>query len=241
MRTIVRFVLGTVVTLVLGHGQLEAQIREVEDGATRPVRFQAGGHLDLALPQGEFSEFVDAGFGIGGWAAINLDRRGFVALRLDATWLNYGSETRRRPLSTTVPFVTVDVTTQNNIYAVGLGPMITLSQGPIRPYLSGQIGFSYFATESSVKGTSNSESFAKSTNFDDFTFAWTGGGGLKIRVSNGRVPIFIDGSADYVRNGRVQYLREGSITDDGMGNITIQPIESETNLLVIRLGVSGAW
>jgi hypothetical protein len=210
-------------------------------GETGPYRFQAGGNLALAIPQGQFSHFVDLGYGLGGWVAYNLDREGTVALKLDANFIIYGHETRRRPLSTTVPYVTVDVTTSNNIYAMGLGPIITLGHGAIRPYLSGTVGFSYFATESSVKGSNNSDSFAESTNFDDFTFAWTGGGGLRIQVSHGRTPLFIDLATDYHRNGQASYLREGSITDDGNGNIIIQPIQSETNLLLVRVGVSGSF
>lgn len=206
-----------------------------------PDRFQAGAHLNLALPQGEFGDFVDAGFGLGAWFAINLDRRGMIAVKVDGNWLNYGSETRRRPLSPTVPFITVDVTTRNNIYTMGVGPLLTLSQGSLKPYLTGTIGFSYFATESGVSGTSNGEDFAESTNFDDFTFAVVGGGGLRVRVSAGATPIFIDLASEYHRNGQASYLREGSIIDNGNGTISFTPIRSETNLLLIKLGVSGSF
>lgn len=229
---------------VLVCGQLNAQIREVDEDEARsggPHRFQAGGHLDLAIPQGQFAKFVDLGGGIGGWVAVNLDRRGMFALKLDGSFLLYGQETRRRPLSQTVPFVTVDVTTSNNIYVLGFGPVITLAQGGIRPYIAGTIGFSYFVTESSVKGSNNTDSFAKSTNFDDFTFAWTGGGGIRFRVSKGRVPVFIDVGTEYHRNGQATYLREGGITDDGNGNVIIRPIRSETNLLLVKLGVSASF
>lgn len=233
---------GLVLLLVVASGQAKAQIREVdEDKPNGPARFQAGGYLDLALPQGEFADLVDEGFGFGGWFALNLDRRGMIALRIDGSWLIYGSETRRRPLSTTVPFVTVDVTTRNNIYALGVGPLLTLSNGAIKPYISGTAGFSYFATESSVSGSNNVDSFAESTNFDDFTFAWSAGGGLRIRVKRSRTPIYLDLAAEYQGNGQASYLREGSIADNGNGTVTITPIQSETNLVLIKLGVSGAW
>lgn len=212
-----------------------------DEAIPAPSRFQAGAHLNLALPQGEFDEFVDAGFGVGGWFAFNLDRRGMIAFKVDGNWLIYGSETRRRPLSPTVPFVTVDVTTRNNIYTMGAGPLITLSNGAIRPYITGTVGFSYFATESGVSGTNNGEDFAESTNFDDFTFSMVAGGGIRIRVSRGRTPIFIDLSSEYHRNGQASYLREGSIVDNGNGTISFTPIQSETNLMLIKLGVSGSF
>ena len=235
--------LGRCVLLsVLAAGQAEAQIREVEgDDAFTPNRFQAGAHLNLALPQGEFSDFVDAGFGLGVWFAFNLDRQGRIALKVDGNWLIYGSETRRRPLSPTVPFVTVDVTTRNNIYTMGVGPLISFSDGPVKPYITGSIGFSYFATESGVSGTNNGEDFAESTNFDDFTFAIVGGGGIRVRVKGGNTPVFIDLSSEYHRNGQASYLREGSIVDNGNGTIDFTPIQSETTLMLLKLGVSGSF
>jgi hypothetical protein len=238
-----RGVLGGLVLLsVLAAGQAEAQIREVDEpDVDTPNRFQAGAHLNLALPQGEFSDFVDAGFGLGGWFAFNLDRRGMIAFKVDGNWLIYGSESRRRPLSPTVPFVTVDVTTRNNIYTLGVGPVITLSNGAIKPYITGTVGFSYFATESGVSGTNNGEDFAESTNFDDFTFAVVGGGGLRVRLKGGRTPVFLDLSSEYHRNGQASYLREGSIIDNGNGTISFTPIQSETNLMLVKLGVSGSF
>ncbi|MEP7327183.1 MAG: hypothetical protein ABI836_14630 [Gemmatimonadota bacterium] len=239
-----RGVLGVIVlSSVLAVGHLEGQIREVNAhvGERSDFRFQAGGHLALAFPQGQFSEFVDLGYGLGGWVAVNLDREGMVALKMDGSFLIYGHESRRRPLSPSIPFVSVDVSTSNNIYALGFGPLITLGHGAIRPYFSATAGFSYFATESSVKGSNNTDSFAESTNFDDFTFAWTAGGGLRIRVNRGRTPVFIDMASEYHRNGRASYLTEGSITDNGNGSITIHPIESETNLMLVKLGVSASF
>jgi hypothetical protein len=234
---------AAVLSSILALGQVQAQIREVENdvGESGPYRLQAGGHLALAFPQGQFDQFVDLGYGLGGWIALNLDREGVFAIKLDGNFLIYGHETRTRPLSPTVPFVTVDVSTSNNIYAMGIGPLITLGHGAIRPFVQGTVGFSYFATESSVKGSNNSESFAESTNFDDFTFAWTAGGGLRIQVSRGRHPLFIDLATDYHRNGQASYLREGSITDDGNGGLIIRPIQSQTNLLLVRVGISGSF
>jgi hypothetical protein len=57
-------------------------------------------------------------------------------------------------------------------------------------------------------------------------------------VGRGRTPIWLDLGASYVRNGRVQYLREGSITFDLSGSPVYNAVESETNLVLIHLGVS---
>ena len=42
-------------------------------------------------------------------------------------------------------------------------------------------------------------------------------------------------------NGQVRYLREGSIREAPDGSISFRPIESETNMLLIQVGVSFAF
>jgi hypothetical protein len=109
-------------------------------------------------------------------------------------------------------------------------------RGAVRPYAYGQVGFSYFATTSSVEGSGNTQPFANSTNFDDFTFATSAGTGVLIVLSHRR-PVTLDLGARYVYNGRARYLREGSIAISGT-TITYSPIESETNLILYMIGVS---
>ncbi len=53
--------------------------------------------------------------------------------------------------------------------------------------------------------------------------------------------VFIDLSAQYVNNGRVRYLREGSIHERPDGSIWFIPIESTANVLMMKLGVSIAF
>ena len=199
----------------------------------------AGGSLALALPSGEFKNWVHVGGGLNGFAAIKLVPDGALSIRVDGTFLIYGSQTRRVPLgSGPLGLVTVDVTTSNAIFGMNLGPQLTATRGTFRPYAFGGIGFSYFWTGSSVSGTDNTEAFANSTNFGDATFAVRAGGGVWIEAFHGRTPVAIDLGVQYVRNGRVSYLREGSITFDSLGNPLFHPIRSETHLWMIHVGVS---
>jgi hypothetical protein len=59
-----------------------------------------------------------------------------------------------------------------------------------------------------------------------------------ITLSCGETPVHLDLSARYIGNGRVRYLREGSIEENPDGSVTITPIESETNLWWIQVGVA---
>jgi hypothetical protein len=217
-----------------------------EYGPPAPVAVRsygwAGGSLALALPSGEFKNYVHVGGGLNGFAAIKLVPDGALSIRLDGTFLLYGSQTRRVPLgSGPLGLITVDVTTSNAIFGMNIGPQLAATSGAIRPYAFGGIGFGYFWTSSSVSGSDNSnQPFASSTNFGDGTFAVRAGGGVWIEAFHGRTPVAIDVGVQYVRNGRVSYLREGSITFDALGNPVFHPIRSETHLWMIHVGVSAA-
>jgi hypothetical protein len=206
-------------------------------------RFMGGLSFSVGEPRGEFKSYVDQGFGVGGHGLVRLGGEGAFALRLDAGFLNYGSETIRIPLNTFPGGgrVRVDLTTSNNIFWMGVGPQLMAPRGPVRPYVNGTAGFSYFATTSSVEGRDNdNEPFAEDTNFDDATFSWGAGGGLLIPVHrSARNMVFIDIGARYHDNGRnVRYLREGGIRDLPNGQIELDVIQSRADLLTWHIGVS---
>lgn len=221
--------------MVVPMAALSAQLVEVSPPVTR----NAGGlALTLGVPVGEFHDFVKFGGGVGGYYMRTFDRAGTIGLRIDGMFIVYGSETVRRPLSQTIQRVTVDVTTTNAFASLGVGPQWTPATGRVRPYLYGTAGFSYFATESSVRGDADFSPFVSSTNFDDVTFALAGGGGLAIRLSSGRTPVSLDLSAAMLRHGETRYLREGSIEELPDGSIVISPIQSHTSMALFKIGVA---
>lgn len=214
-----------------------AQGPPVMDGG--PPRFFVGGSLEYASPQGDFGDQVDRGFGLAGHAMYMVDRGGWLGVRLDGGFIQYGSEDYRVPLSRTIGGrVMVDVNTANNIVHVGVGPQLGMPTGAVRPYAGATIGLSYFSTTSTVKGDDSSDVFASDTNYDDLTFALGGLGGLYIPVRGGPQPISLDLGARYHRNGQVSYLKEGSIIDNPDGTISFDPIHSEADVLTFHLGVS---
>ncbi len=199
-----------------------------------PVLF--GAALTYAVPQREFRDNVKQGFGIDGNVHYKFDRQGIFSLGGELGFLSYGRETKTVPLSSTIGRVYVDLTTSNNIFWMGVGPQLVVPSGPIRPYVNGTAGFAVFWTESSVKGTYDQEDFAKSTNYDDATFAWTGGGGFLIPVGASQQGA-IDIGVRYHGNGNVRYLRKGDIIDLPGGNVQLRVNEGETPLLMWRVGV----
>lgn len=214
---------GVVLALIAAAGAAQGQgIRPVGNPGVH-----AGVGALLAQPTGEFANYVDVGFGLGAHVLWEPDPDGMFGLRADGTYLIYGSETRRYQL---LPLVDVDVTTNNQIAGLQIGPQLSFGRGAVRAYGYGQIGFSYFATTSSVEGSG-------ATNFDDVTFASSVGGGVRFQLTHGRAPVALDLGARYLYNGRARYLREGSVEVSGTV-VSITPVESQTNLILYQLGVS---
>jgi hypothetical protein len=212
-----------------------------QDSFTTDVpRFYVGIQGEYARPVGEFGDYVKHGGGLNASIAWPVTRGNPFALRADGGFIVYGSETRRVCFSTTVGCrIELDLTTTNSIAYFNVGPQLMLPSGAVRPYINAAIGGSYFGTTSSVDGVDgNDDDFASTTNFDDITFAWNGGGGMLVRLSSGRTPVFLDLGVRYHGNGEVEYLKEGDIVDNPDGTITITPTRSEANLLTFQLGVS---
>jgi hypothetical protein len=212
--------------------------KEQNTGGPRRSPVTGGLAFVYGQPTGVFRDFVKQGIGVDGNAHYKLDRAGIISLGVEGGFLTYGRETNRVPLSSSIGGrILVDVTTSNNIVWLGLGPQLAVPSGPIRPYVSGTAGFSYFFTESSVEGSTSSIEFAKTTNYDDATFALTGGGGFLIPV--GRSGGALDIGVRYHGNGNVRYLRKGSYEEDNNGGITFFPIESKAPLVSWRIGFRG--
>lgn len=213
---------------VLVAARADAQLREV-----RTRGFGGGGFL-IAEPVGEFANFVGTHGGFGG--AVTFGRN--LGLRVSGSVLIYGHQSRPIPLGGTGGLVWLDLSTNNYIASLGVGPQITVGDGPLQLYGYGTVGLGYFGTTSSVSGSFDYEPFASTTNFDNATLALETGGGLQIRVANRRRPVFLDLSARYVRNGRVRYLTESGVRENPDGSFSLYPVESQANLVAFQIGIS---
>ncbi|HSH74370.1 MAG TPA: hypothetical protein VLA09_01605 [Longimicrobiales bacterium] len=227
---------------LLGPAALDAQggfDPQVEEYAG-PVRWELGLTGLLADPVGEFDDYVGLGGGFNLFGVFYLGESLRWGLRLDGTLIVYGSNTVRRPLSPTVPFVDVDVKTENTIASFALGPHVVFGDGWIRPYLHASVGASQFATTTSVYGSGSSDfqPFASTDNFEDYTFRLEVGGGLRLDLATARRhPLMLELGADYVRHGLTDYLREGGIRELPGGGYEVDPIRSETNLMTYHLAL----
>lgn len=189
-------------------------------------------------PTGAFGSNIGLGYGGNAAYLYQLDRAGILSLRADVGFIDYGNESKRVPLSPTVGGrIQVKVSTNNYIVPVSVGPQLTWPSGSVRPYVNAGFGGQFFFTQSSIDGANDSYSGLSTTNQHDETHAWVLGGGLYVPVHSSKVNVMLDAGVQYFTGGRAQYLRPGSIIDLPNAQIQINPLESSTQMLVVRLGV----
>jgi len=190
-----------------------------------------------AQPIGDFRANVASAWGGGIGISHHFSWFTPLGLRGDFSVLNYGMERQRVPLSTTINRVLVDMRTSNNIVVVGGGPELMVPRGPVRPYVFGFVGYSYYYTQSSV-GDDDGGQFASSTNFDDGGFASGFGGGLRIPLATRRTTVAIDAGARLTRSGTRTYLRRGDVIDQPDGSLQFNTRTTTADFWQYHLGVS---
>lgn len=208
----------------------------------------AGINLQVVLPQNEFDESINTtGLGINLNGLYKFPQSPF-GLGLDFNFINFGQDSRDEPLSSTIPDLTVRVKNEYNLVQGLLAAKIQPQDGVLRPYAEGLAGFNYFYTQTSIENRRNQgdEPIATDTNFDDWGFAWGGGGGVMIRVFDRRGSVnltsdnplaagYINLGVRYLNGSEAEYLKEGSIRRSN-GNVTYDTLKSRTDMLIIQFG-----
>src|SRR5262245_25376159 len=189
-------------------------------------------------PLDELSHNIGFGYGLTGAYAFQVDRAGFLLLRAGAGYAEYGSETKHFPLNSTIGGrIQVDVSTRNSIVPATLGAELTWPRGRVRPYVNAGVGALVFTTTSAIDSRSDDDDYA-TTNQQDFTWSRVVGGGLYIPVSTERHGdhLSIDIGFQRFMTGHARYLRPGSIQDLPGGTV-ITPLESDTHMVLVHVGV----
>lgn len=210
----------------------------------RAQDFQGGLQFMLGVPQTDFASSVGRnGYGLTGQIGFAPGRAPFF-VGVELGFMNYGSEKRQEPFSTTIPDVTVDVTTSNNFFTGMAMIRLQPNRGMFRPYAELVAGVNYLFTTTEIDNRGRGgEEVASSTNVDDAAFAYGAGGGVMLRVyeasddTDGIREVLIDFRTRYTRGGEAQYLKEGSIRREN-GRVTYDVVTSSTDLLSFHIGVS---
>ena len=219
---------------------------QAQDGTESAIRPQGSINFLVGVPQGAFRDNVDdLGFGIDVFGGLGIGQAP-VVIGLDFGFLIYGRERRREPFSNTIPDVTVEVETTNNIVQSHFVLRLQPPNGMVRPYADGLVGFKYLFTQTRIESErfQDEEPIASSTNFDDFALSYGIGGGLDIDVYRPGAEeetdlraVAIHIGVQYLLGSEADYLQEGSIRRVN-GSVTFDVERSRTTFLEPYLGVS---
>jgi len=218
--------------LVLGSAARSASgqhhgLREVKDAG------MFGVNLALGAPDGEFARNVDIAGGIDAFAAVNVGRGSPVALRLEGAYLVYGSDHVFVPQS-----FAAQLNTTYSIATVGVGPQITVGQGPLRLYGFGTVGVSYISTYSSFGPDGcGCNGYNSLTDFSDWAAAFQAGGGVLLRLGR-HSPVALDLGARYLYSGFANYVAPGDVQPQTNGDIVVFTSRARPNLTEFHIGVS---
>jgi len=200
-----------------------------------------GGSFMLGYPQGDFRKNVDQlgfGFQIQGMLWAPTHEKPF-SIGLDGGYLIYGHTSERREW-TGFPGVYLNLTRTNSMAHLHLVLQVSPFFGTVRPYIEGLFGGSYIFTTSEVKNENGNQQIASSTNYDDFTWNYGGGGGILFKLTDNLdhiSSIYLDIKARYLFGTEASYLTEQSIFVNSLGQTIYQAKKSKTDFFTFHIGV----
>jgi hypothetical protein len=190
------------------------------------------------VPRGEFSENItNNGYGM---SLQGLARIGSTPVLIggDFGFVVYGSESHRELIGTPLVDFQVRVRTSNVILLPHFIVRAQPRAGLVRPYVDGLIGLKYLYTETSIKDEDTDETIESDTNLSDTSFSYGVGGGLQIPFTkNHETHAVFDVGVRYLRGGRAEYLRKGSIREVN-GSVVYDVFSSRTDVLAVQVGVT---
>lgn len=220
-------------------------------GTAYSQEFQAALDFGVGIPQGEFkdqSDHIGGGINVmGGYRFANSP----IMLGLEFGFMNFGTDTREEPLSTTIPDLKVEVENSYNLAHGDLLLRIIAPPATIRPYVDGLFGFNYFFTETVIRDRDDffDDDKLSDTNFEDTALSYGFGAGVQFRLwqkkggdSTGLTEdmqpssVYLNLRSRYMFGREAEYLQKGSIKIDN-GQVTYDVTQSETNLLHFKIGV----
>ncbi len=206
-----------------------------------------GINFNVLSPQGEFRKNVDRngyGFSLEGfYKPLPIP----IKFGLHFGYSQYGKDERREYFSPDIPEVNVEVETTNNILLFLAAARLQKEIGWLSPFCEGLVGLQYLFTESSVNDTGyNAETpIATTKNFDDTAGCYGAGAGFMITLysfenTTSKRPIDgklkLDFNVRYIRGGKAEYLKKGSITRDN-GKLIYDIQKSKTDMLYFQAGL----
>lgn len=194
--------------------------------------------LVYARAQGPSAQHVGHGLGLAASGHHGFGRRGIFAIGFEATYLLYGFETQ-----TLRGYAEAE--TKSEIFVLGLGPQVRAPLGLVEPYAGVSLGAALFWTGSCIRDDSvvypppEDDCTERALHKMNLAFpAAAVGGGLRVRLTGGSEPVWLDLGTRYQVTTRARYVTQGGVSSAGDGILRFETAESATALWLFTLGVS---
>jgi hypothetical protein len=221
-----------------GQGPIELSKATSAAGASQasdvPL-IQLGGGLIIGVPVGDFGQNVEVAAGLAGQFDVGLGQSIF-SVGLEGGYQWYGTESRRAPLSPTIPDIIVKITTENDLWTLHGRFRAQRREGRLRPYVDGLAGLTNLRTTTFLENCDDCDNLG-STNLSDFVFSYGGGGGLTIGFGPPPDVFRLDLSLRFLAGGEADYLTEGGIRNEA-GVVVLDVRRSRTDMLLVYVGVA---
>ena len=201
--------------------------------------FQLSGHVQLGLPQNEFSEvFNGYPSGAAASASIPLGRSGLFRLGAEFAWNSMGREKSAVELFNDAQgIIAGDMAVSSDVHSYHGFLRFSPFEGGFRPYFDVFAGWRTYTTDTEISyeevdGTviSTTEEFSR-----DATNSYGYAAGLMIGLSRN---LFFDAKVQVLRGGEVNYVDQSTLIIDAAAEINYDIRITETDMLVPQLGIS---
>jgi hypothetical protein len=178
-----------------------------------------------------------------------------LVLSTEIGWLGYGFDNYLEIQYPDTPISVLNVGTKNSIVLTHFVMRVVPYEGIIAPYVDGLVGLKYISTSIDVESEAiidddgviiiddGNRIFTSST-YNAFATSYGFGAGVNIQIFSGNLgfqnpnsSISVNMGAQYLFGSKANYLTENSI-QPGVDRIRFERVESNTNMLIPKIGFS---
>lgn len=229
-----RSVLGLAVILLAGARPAAAQVR-----AARSLLFGLG-YVD-GRSAGALRDAIGDSRGVGGYLIYPVVPGRWLGIRFDVGLLTPDEEVSRFPLAVGERTADIRVNTTSNVASAFLGPQLSVSIGPVRPYANAGLGVSRFVYDLFVSATLDQAQQSAFITASATRFALLGGAGVRVPIVRGGGAVSLDAGVHLQRGKAADVPLRGTLTLDEQGGLAVETIRARLDLTTWRAGIAVAF
>jgi hypothetical protein len=203
----------------------------VEMPAGAGAMYLTGGYLVGSFPMGDWGKIAGFGLALDGTDVIKKSGKPF-GVRSSLGLLYNFSRTVDVPAGNGGPNDKLSIETKNWSLFFGVGPEFSVPNKDTSPFIFGTVGFDTYWTGSEVSGTANGSAYSAQHGDNRIVFAWSGGLGVRKRVSTG---YGMELSAEYRSGIRHDFVMPEDVHVTGAG-VTANRDSHTSDQILVRIG-----